>query len=153
MTNPLLASLNAVAVKTIHINSHEELITKAVKQFNPEIPYFGRYAVKPSNSAEVCCNIKDSRDLFISLSQGATWLIWTLDKVRDKHTNIARLQPKTLSDADKAKYARAKIELEKLNVIIPTKSTYFLVNPTVFLPDNNSFETVLHQWISLGGKV
>ena len=153
MTKSLLSSLNTVGIKTLHIQGNEELITKTVKQFNPEIPYFGRYAVNPNNSAEVCCNIKDSRDLFISLSQGATWLIWTLDKVRDKHTNIARLQPKTLSDADKAKYARAKIELEKLNVIIPTKSTYFLVNPTVFLPDNSTFEAVLNHWISLGGKI
>lgn len=153
MTKSLLASLNAVAIKSVHIQSNEELVTKTVKQFNPEIPYFGRYAVKPSNTAELCHNVKDSRDLFISLSPSATWLIWTLDKLRDKNTNIARLQPKTLTEAEKAKYARAKNELENLNVILPLKSTYFLVNPTVFLPDNSTFEAVLHHWISLGGKL
>lgn len=153
MTKSLLASLNAVAIKSVHIQSNEELVTRTVKQFNPEIPYFGRYAVKPSNTAELCHNVKDSRDLFISLSPSATWLIWTLDKLRDKNTNIARLQPKTLTEAEKAKYARAKSELENLNVILPVKSTYFLVNPTVFLPDNSTFEAVLHHWISLGGKL
>lgn len=153
MTKSLLSSLNTVGIKTLHIQSNEELITKTVKQFNPEIPYFGRYVVNPSNSAELCHNVKDSRDLFISLSPSATWLIWTLDKLRDKNTNIARLQPKTLTEAEKAKYARAKSELEKLNVILPVKSTYFLVNPTVFLPDNSTFEAVLHHWISLGGKL
>lgn len=109
--------------------------------------------MNPSNSAELCHNVKDSRDLFISLSPSATWLIWTLDKLRDKNTNIARLQPKTLTEAEKAKYARAKSELENLNVMIPVKSTYFLINPTVFLPDNSTFETVLNHWISLGGKI
>lgn len=153
MTKSLLASLNAVAIKNVHIQSNEELVTKTVKQFNPEIPYFGRYAVNPSNTAELCHNVKDSRDLFISLSPSATWLIWTLDKLRDKNTNIARLQPKTLTEAEKAKYSRAKSELENLNVILPVKSTYFLVNPTVFLPDNSTFEAVLHHWISLGGKL
>ncbi len=153
MAKSLLASLNAVAIKSVHIQSNEELVTRTVKQFNPEIPYFGRYAVKPSNTAELCHNVKDSRDLFISLSPSATWLIWTLDKLRDKNTNIVRLQPKTLTEAEKAKYSRAKSELENLNVILPVKSTYFLVNPTVFLPDNSTFEAVLHHWISLGGKL
>ena len=153
MTNSLLASLNAVAIRTVQIQSNEEVVTKTVKQFNPEIPYFGRYAVTPSNTAELCHNVKDSRDLFMSLSPSATWLIWTLDKLRDKNTNIARLQPKKLSDADRARYSRAKIELETLNVVLPVKSTYFLINPTVFIPDNSTFEAVLHHWIALGGKL
>lgn len=153
MTKSLLASLNAVGVTSVHIHGSDEVVTKVVKKFNPEIPYFGRYAVTPSITAELCHNVKDSRDLFMSLSPSATWLIWTLDKLRDKNTNIARLQPKKLSDADKAKYSRAKIELETLNVILPVKSTYFLFNPTVFIPDNSTFEAVLHHWISLGGKL
>ena len=103
MTNSLLASLNAVAIRTVQIQSNEEVVTKTVKQFNPEIPYFGRYAVTPSNTAELCHNVKDSRDLFMSLSPSATWLI--------------------------------------------------LINPTVFIPDNSTFEAVLHHWIALGGKL
>ena len=153
MVDPLFASLNAVAMKTMRITSDQELITKVVQKYNPDIPNFGRYAVKSNFRAEVCTDVKDSRDLFMSLSTSATWLIWTLDKLRDKDTNIARLQPKNLTDAEKAKYARAKIELENLNVILTVKSTYFLINPTVFLPDNKTFEDVLKHWLSLGGKL
>ena len=153
MTKSLLASLNAVGVTSVHIQGSDEVITKVVKKFNPEIPYFGRYAVASNIAAELCHNVKDSRDLFISLSPSATWLIWTLNKQMDKNTNIARLQPKKLTDAEKAKYSRAKIELENLNVILTVKSTYFLINPTVFIPDNSTFEAVLHHWISLGGKL
>ena len=153
MVDPLFASLNAVAMKTMRITSDQELITKVVQKYNPDIPNFGRYGVKSNFRAEVCTDVKDSRDIFMSLSTSATWLIWTLDKLRDKDTNIARLQPKNLTDAEKAKYARAKIELENLNVILTVKSTYFLINPTVFLPDNKTFEDVLKHWLSLGGKL
>ncbi len=153
MPNPLFASLNAVAMTSMHITSDQELVTKVIHKYNPDIPNFGRYAVQSNYRAEVCTNIKDSRDIFMSLSANATWFIWTLDKARDKDTNIARIQPKNLTDAEKAKYARAKIELENLNVILTVKSTYFLINPTVFLPDNKTFEDVLKHWLSLGGKL
>ena len=153
MGNPLFANINVVAMKTMRITSDQEMITHVVQKYNPDIPNFGRYAVKSNSRAEVCTNVKDSRDIFMTLSTNATWLIWTLDKARDKDTNIARIQPKNLTDAEKAKYARAKIELENLNVILTVKSTYFLINPTVFLPDNKTFEDVLKHWLALGGKL
>jgi len=153
MPNPLFASLNAVAMTSMHITSDQELVTKVIHKYNPDIPNFGRYAVQSNYRAEVCTNIKDSRDIFMSLSANATWLIWTLDKLRDKDTNIARLQPKQLTSTERAKYVRGKLELENLNVILTIKSTYFLINPTVFIPDNTSFQAVLERWLSLGGKL
>lgn len=153
MTSSLLASINLQVTKEVKIRSDEEVTTRVTKTINPEIPRFRRIAMCPSVDATLCHKVLDSRDTFMKLSTNATWLMWTLDKGRNPKDNITRLQPKTLSPADKARYVRAKKELEHMNVIIPTKSTYFMMNPVVFLPDNKTFDDVVKAWLALGGKI
>jgi hypothetical protein len=82
-----------------------------------------------------------------NLSKNATWLIWTLQKDKNKVTNISKFDPK--NQTDKNKVSIGFKELKKLNLLKRIAPKTYLINPELFCPYKNRFDSVKQHWDSL----
>ena len=94
----------------------------------------------------------NSQNLFdLSSNQNATWLFWLLDLNRDIKTNIAVIEPSSLTEAEVWKLKRGYKVLETLNIVKRIKNKHYLVNPKAIIPLTKCYPDVVAHWFQLTG--
>ncbi len=94
-----------------------------------------------------------SGDILFDLSsnQNATWLFWLLDLNRDIKTNVAVIEPSSLTEAEVWKLKRGYKVLETLNIVKRIKNKHYLVNPKAIIPLTRCYPDVVNHWFQLTG--
>ena len=87
----------------------------------------------------------------LSSNQNATWLFWLLDLNRDIKTNIAVIEPSSLTEAEVWKLKRGYKVLETLNIVKRIKHKHYLVNPKAIIPLTKCYPDVVAHWFQLTG--
>lgn len=133
----------------VHHDSTQELFVTSKPKYNPKIPYYKRIGFPMTNKDT---DILDLLGEKYYNNSPVTWLLWKLVKLCDTKTNISVLYNKELSSTEKQRVSAAYSTLFQDNIIIRTKREHYLINPKIFLPQNETFDQVLEHWLSLGGK-
>lgn len=118
-----------------------------------ELPVLSEDTLLPSHTFIGKTAVGVSRDTMFNLSsnQNATWLFWLLDLNRDIKTNIAVIEPSTLSEAEIGKLKRGYKSLEELNIVRRVKNKHYLVNPKAIIPLTKHYPEVVAHWFQVTG--
>lgn len=143
------------ATTTATLSEGYELVTKLMKERTTTTPpyqclgRYGRTHFKDENGKTIYINGMDVMPILKDLSAPATWLFWTLAELRELNSNVCHLRAAVLSSCELNRLKKGYKELKEVQLIIRIKQEYYLINPKVFVPKFEHYESVQKRWDSL----
>jgi hypothetical protein len=131
---------------TIHHHNDEEVVVNRKAKYNPKIPRFKRLGM------DLSTDILDLLAEKYYSNPSVNWFLWKLIKLINTRTNTTILLNSSLTSSEVRRVVAAYKVLEQDNIVIRTKREHYIINPMVFLPNNETFDEVLEHWLSIGGK-
>lgn len=137
----------------LDLDSSKEYDVSFKPKYSVQLPPFQAIGRSGINNMTQDEGMEMNKILFnLSSNQNATWLFWLLDLNRDIKTNIAVIEPSTLSEAEIGKLKRGYKSLEELNIVRRVKNKHYLVNPKAIIPLTKHYPEVVAHWLQLTGK-
>ena len=131
---------------TVHHHKDEEVVVNRKAKYNPKIPRFKRLGM------DISLDILELLAEKYYSNPSVNWFLWKLIKLIDTRTNTVTLLNSNLTSSEVRRVVAAYKVLEQDNIVIRIKREHYIINPMVFLPQNETFDQVLEHWLSIGGK-
>ena len=136
----------------LDIDASKEYDVSFKPKYSVHLPPFQAIGRSGINNMTQDKGMEINKILFdLSSNQNATWLFWLLILNRDIKTNIAVIEPSSLTEAEVGKLKRGYKVLETLNIVKRIKNKHYLVNPKAIIPLTKCYPDVVAHWFQLTG--